>query len=804
MRTEFELLLQKFEAMVKIRTFYFTLILTLFTVSSAFGTVYTTTGKNSWSPSNPGNSLTSSDEFIINHQVTLKGLTLASGGKITINSGGYLKTAWSLRFNLGSSIYVAPGGTLKISQLTAVNYSDDFVIDGSIITSNGTMANYQSGVITYNAGGSWSFNQMSFVNYGTMILNEDANWKNGSVAFSLGTVTINKELEIKNLSLSNNATILGVGQIDLKNGNGTFTSNGNINGCTGNGCIPPSTIGTVTYLAAPLTSGGTIVPVSGGSVSGTDCNSTVQALNDLTITADIEMGDLVVSPGVTVTIQTDKSLSVCHGVINEGTVLIKNNGSLVQTSTGDENSGEGTYLIERRGSSTALAYNSWASPFKSAKISEIFVNSNPCDIFAFEGSTQSWSYDYASGYSTTCNGNPVTFSSGLLIGGDGVMDQGRGYFVPGIASSTRTVTGDVNNGDVSIDVFATSLGNHPDWNLDDWNLVGNPYPCAIDLEQFYLENQGVITGSFYFWVDDQLNGTDYHQSDDYAVYAENVGTTANGGQAKRYVAAGQAFWVYAKQNGTIRFKNDMRVIGNNSNLFKTDGTSENTFVYLDVVNDSNNFNQCAVGFNPTSTNGFDESSDAPKGESGAGVSLGSLINGNPYSIQAFEKLETFESYAVPLSLYTNWAGDHTFHVSKFEGVGSNISVYLRDTKLNIDTDLKLSDYILFLDTGDYANRFELVFENTGTPTSVEDQMENTNLIKVYQNDKEVYVETLDQQQTIESVVLYDLVGKELMRTNEQLNSIVVIDGAILQTGTYIVKSRLIDGTIQTVKFLFVE
>ena len=791
--------------MVKIYTICLAFFLTLFSYSSVYGTVYTTTADNTWSPSTPSTNLNSSDEFIINHEAKLYGLNLQNGGKITVHSGGELELYWSADFRNGSKIIVKNGGSLTMNNMSIKNYGN-ITVSGNLITTSGTFENKNTGSIVLNSKGDWELFQETLKNYGDITLKSNVDWSGSSMENkNNGTIVLNSKLSIKQMSFSNKGDLNGYGRVEVVNGDGSFSSDGEINGCSGNSCIPPSTIGDVTYLYYHEVSGvNAYTLVTGGNISNNSCSDKLLILENSKVATDAVIGDVLVAPGIKLTIKGDKSLSVCNGIVNEGIVLIQNNGSLVQTSSADLNSGSGKYRIRRKGSNSSLAYNSWSSPFKSAKISKVFPNSNPCDIFAFEGSTQSWSYDYASGYTASCNGNSVTFTSGLLAGGDGIMDQGRGYFVPGTASSTRTLNGQVNNGDVTIDVYETPLGNNPDWNLDDWNLVGNPYPCAIDLEQFYLENQGVITGSFYFWVDDQLNGTDYHQSDDYAVYAENVGTTANGGQAKRYVAAGQAFWVYAKQNGTITFKNNMRVVGNNSNLFKTDGANENTFVYLDIINDSNNFNQCAIGFNPTSTDGFDEASDAPKGDAGSGVSLGSLIDGNPYSIQAFEKLETFESHIVPLSLYTNWAGNHTFHVSQFDGVGSNISVYLRDTQLNIDTDLKLSDYVLFLDTGDYTNRFEIIFENTGAPTNVEDQTKNTNFIKVYQNDNEVYVETIDQKQTIESVVLYDLVGKELIRSNELHNSLVVLDGAILQTGTYILKSKSIDGTVQTVKFLFVE
>lgn len=782
------------------------LLILLFTGLSNLGlaTVYTTTGNNSWTPSTPGTNINSSDEFIINHSATLYGLSLESGGSITVNSGGELLFKWSASFKSGSSIYIAPNGELEIKQITLSNYSDDFVIDGAISTTNGTLANYQSGDITYNEGASWYLNQFTLVNYGTMTLNEDADWSNGTISFSLGTVEINKQITIKNLTLQNNASIVGYGQIDIVNGNATFSSNGFINGCEGQTCIPPSTVGSVTYLAASLGEGSTFVPYDGGSLPSSSCNTTVQALEDMTISADVKFSDLLVSPGVTVTIEADVTLEICNSVANEGIVYMENNASLVQTSVSDENKGDGVYKMERKASNSDSEYNSWSSPFKSLELSEVFSLSNPCDIYAFDPASQSWLYDYPNNYSTTCNGNNAVFTSPNLIpGADGIMDMGRGYFIPGLNVNVRTVIGEINNGDIEIDVYETSLGNKPLWNLDDWNLVGNPYPCAIDLDSFYAENSAVIGGSFYFWVDDKQNGTDYDQSEDYAVFSNNVGTEANGGVANRYVASAQAFWVYSLTDAPIKFTNAMRVTGNNTDLFKTDDNGDEVFVYLDITNDSSNFNQCAVGFNTTATNDYDLESDAPKGDAGTGVTIASLIDGNPFSIQAFEQLFDNESYTVPLLVTTTNAAMHTVAASRFQNMGSNVLVSLKDNLTNVTTNLKLTDYSVYLDTGRYEGRFELIFENTGTALGVTD-LEIESGFMAYQLHDQIAIQLTNKDEVISRVFLYDLMGKEIVEERNISTNSLELPVSHLNSGVYLVKCVLRSGEEYTTKVSFIN
>jgi hypothetical protein len=411
---------------------------------------------------------------------------------------------------------------------------------------------------------------------------------------------------------------------------------------------------------------------------------------------------------------------------------------------------------------------------------------NPCDIYAFDASTQSWLYDYPDGYSTTCNGNSVVFNSSFLLpGADGILDVGRGYFVPGYNVNNRVLEGQVNNGDVFINIHETSLGNKPDWNLDDWNLVGNPYPCGLDLNAFYAENSDVIAGSFHFWVDNQQNGTDYNQSDDYAVYANNVGTSANGSTATRYVSTAQAFWVYALTDAPLKFTNEMRVTGNNSNLFKMEEETDAVFVYLDFTNDSLNFNQCAVGFNKESTNGYDIKSDAVKEEAGTAITIASLIDGHPFVIQAIEEVTDNMSRTVPIQVSSNNEGEHTISVSRLQNVGPNVQVYLVDKILNQTVDIKTNPYTVYLDTGKYASRFELRFENTGT-TLATDEMEAFSHLKVFAQG-EFLIANSQGKEKMESMVVYDLQGKELLRNNNINNTVFQMPINNVANGIYVVK-----------------
>ncbi|MDR9488629.1 MAG: hypothetical protein RI557_11290, partial [Salibacter sp.] len=243
--------------------------------------------------------------------------------------------------------------------------------------------------------------------------------------------------------------------------------------------------------------------------------------NSTTLDGDYTCDTLVVNSGASLTVSSGNSLTVNGIFVNNGTVTIEDDGALIQTASSDNNCGSGSYTVERTGGNSSSAYDGWSTPIDGVSIhdnSGVFSSTNPCDIFVFDGSDQSWKYDFPTNYSTTCNGNGVTFTSQFLISGaDGNMDAGRGYLIPGNSTATRTFSGNsINNGDYT---FSLGTGTNPNdslsnWSDDYWNLIGNPYPSAIDVSDFLTANSSNLTTSaVYVWSDDGTSGSGYTESD---------------------------------------------------------------------------------------------------------------------------------------------------------------------------------------------------------------------------------------------------------------------------------------------------
>jgi len=121
----------------------------------------------------------------------------------------------------------------------------------------------------------------------------------------------------------------------------------------------------------------------------------------------------------------------------------------------------------------------------------------------------------------------------------GNLTVGKGYMAqfPGTTEVTLSYTGALTSGDQTINATYTSTGNASN---DGWNLIGNPYPCAVGFGN--LEWTGATPGGYYVWNEDAggYNGS---------AYADGT------------IAVGQSFWVQLDANATVTFQEADKVTG---------------------------------------------------------------------------------------------------------------------------------------------------------------------------------------------------------------------------------------------------
>jgi hypothetical protein len=606
---------------------------------------------------------------------------------------------------------------------------------------NYTVYNYgsiQSQHININSGS-------ELYNFGTITTNQHLNLNSNGFIYNHYLINVNGNLHINGIVHGN--TLGGCGKINvcgktILNGSGQFGLTGQLDLCDigypiGGWDQNNGTVGTgVTYcsqsacLNGAFTSSqsgnwnsastwGTSGNVAGLSYPTIGNNATISNGHQILIHTDSKIDRLTVQTNGTLIIDSISYLELSGSIENNGNITINSGGALVQSdcSNPNLNSGNGSYTIKRKGTTNLNSYNIWSSPIVSGStISSVFTGSCPCDIFCFDSQSQSWKYDYPIGYTTLCNNNSVTFNSNDVIsGGDGIMDSGIGYFASGGGNSfiEKSFIGEIQNGDISVSIVTTSLGNNPNWDDDDWNLVGNPYPSKLSAYEFWIENavnNSKITGGLYFW-DDHNQGSGFNQNAEYASWNLLGGISSNNSNhvPSDYIAVGQGFWVIANQSDSIHFTNCMRS-SKDAYFFKSLQTDKHS-ICIEISTPSQIKNAIRVGYTSTSTDSIDANFDAPKLSGNPNLRFSSMINQQEFAIQGIQKPKTGEIKVIPLMIYTSEHGFHTIKQIQRESMPSNSHhVILWDSVLNIYHDIDKQAYTVdLIGDWDYTNRFKLFF-----------------------------------------------------------------------------------------------
>ncbi len=221
------------------------------------------------------------------------------------------------------------------------------------------------------------------------------------------------------------------------------------------------------------------------------------------------LAQFTVETGVQFNVSTD--FTIMGNSSGSGSLVVKGNGSV--------SVGQNTKFVRHTGSN-----NYWH--FASAP------TNNP-DIKQFTGhyvnrwneTTQSWSN--------------LNLSSKI--------DVMRGYSIRQYNRDTAVFTGTFNNGNISLEVTNSDFGEYPGLNI-----VGNPYPSAID----WNTSSG--------WTRSNIEPTIYvYHTQSQSYYTYNYQTqVASPATFDGVVPAGNGFYIIAETNTTIAVSNNVRVHSN--------------------------------------------------------------------------------------------------------------------------------------------------------------------------------------------------------------------------------------------------
>ena len=492
---------------------------------------------------------------------------------------------------------------------------------------------------------------------------------------------------------------------------------------------------------------------------------------DTATDGNFEACELEVNATNTLTVNNGGTVTIQNSITNAGNIVVEDNGSIVQVIPDGPNTGT-NYTVNRVSTSQKEEgnYTYWSSPLSSSTLAEITTAQK---YYSFTASSQTWA--------AATSGTAMSPGVGYINTGNSGITYPNSY--------TANFTGSAfNNGDISV-----TLGFTADADADtDWNLLGNPYPSAIDADAFIADNS-TIGGTLYFWTHNTLDSAGDNIQDDYVLWNGSGGTGSCGGctAPDGNIASGQGFFAQALSTGSATFTNSMRVTGSNS-LFYKGQKKQKDRIWLNLVSE-NNFSQILIGFFKNATNGVDRIYDGLRLDGGTNISFYSILNDEKYGIQGKSSLK--ETETIPIGFNANITGQFKIEIENIEGLLKKTKVILFDKSLDVKHNLKKSSYTFNVDIiGEYNNRFELLIN----PKKIKITDDSDKGIRIFLKRKTVYIKS---RKKIKRIRILDIYGNRLYNKKvngkefkinlrkRKIQSIYIIK-VILQNGNIITKKAI--------------
>ncbi|MFT7051254.1 MAG: hypothetical protein ACJAZK_001857 [Psychroserpens sp.] len=522
------------------------------------------------------------------------------------------------------------------------------------------------------------------------------------------------------------------------------------------------------------------------------------------------------------------------GAINlneaDSKIYLRNEAQIIQGNTASTNSGVGQLSVQQTGNTNQWAYNYWCSPVGNNTATPGNESARVGLIDESMGLTDSNNANFTSDYNGTAS--PLTISNrwlykfvvsdeygewnGLdettaIAPGLGFTMKGMGStLAPGASSQQYDFRGKPNSGTITNSIAANQF-----------TLIGNPYPSALDAADFLWDSQNTnideaspfvasMTGALYYW--EQAPNSNSHYIEDYvggyATYtctepdgSDNVtesfvpapylfyfadgtvnsppGTPTNGIKvAKRYIPIGQGFMVEGAANSSIYVKNSHRDFykesSSDSEFFRTsdDNTNDNNSVpsqydengHFLVSSDYKRF-RFAASFNDLYSreilaNFHDNATDGfDYGMEGKSPSVFETdIHWTLENEDYVIQAHSFDiELTIPLVVKVKHQQPITFGIFDIQNFDTSQPIYIHDLENDIYVDLRQQNYSINLDAGNYTDRFEITFQNA----------ENLDVADITDEDFMVFQNTKNSELTvlnpngldIKSVTLFDISGK---------------------------------------------
>ncbi len=428
--------------------------------------------------------------------------------------------------------------------------------------------------------------------------------------------------------------------------------------------------------------------------------------------------------------------AVCHNITIENAAQLINNSTLAIGG-----------MVKVKQLLTASKWHFMSSPISNAK-ALAFSNANP---------NNAGQNLYLQKYNESWDGLSGSPWYDVIDGNLEIMSAGKGYEAWSDNNHVVTMEGtQLNSASVTIPLSWSS----PNIFLKGYNLVGNPFPSALNVNNSNTWPLANVIPALYLW------------SAGFGNYLTWDGALT--GSIGGVIAANQSFFVVA--NGPAASYTIPATAKTFGGTFHK--STVNDRLTLDVK--GNNYqDQATIRFDANATSNYDSQFDVKKifGLDEA-PQFYSVIQNEILSINALPSLTGV--VVVPMALKVGANGTYTITASEMNSFANGTTIMLEDTKTNTFTNLnQQSVYTFTANVADNANRFKVHFGVNGINEN------NNGNISIYSNKNVIYVNN-NSKETVKEIVVMNMLGQQIL-SKKAANSTVNTITMDVATAYYVVK-----------------
>ncbi|PHR73260.1 MAG: hypothetical protein COA67_03605 [Lutibacter sp.] len=545
---------------------------------------------------------------------------------------------------------------------------------------------------------------------------------------------------------------------------------------------------------------------------------------------------------------TGNGISISHYLKLNGVLDLQGESQLIQTDRSDLATSSSGYIEkDQQGTANSFTYNYWSSP-----VSLIGTGANNVDCFIdnilnYDRSTPAtfcvgafcaddaaintsirWLYKFTRSTNDYANWVAIEDNTATVSVTEGFTMKGVSAASSIATEQNYTFRGKPNNVlNGATQIVHTSFSN-PQVNplIPEVSLAGNPFPSALDADQFITDNLSSTDGQLYFW--EHWGGGTHEWAQyqgGYAIRVIGVGNAATSHPdvsqtgiglkiPGQYVPVGQGFYVISDSDGgDVVFNNTQRQFakeGGSSVFVKQ--SSEN------IVNQSDNIDRMIIGLGFKSSEGFyrpvtvafgiegatDDFDRGYDGRAGNFLSNDALFmhDDKYYVIQSMGEFSIEKE--IPLVVFVDEANNNatqTFMIDRLVNVPDEVEIYIRDNVNGETYDIRNQDHEFSLETGEHKTKYSLVFVEQ---TLSVDEEELYDGFTVFMNNT---TSTIDITKTIDAevkkVTLFNYLGQTIQVWAKDLsNNELILPVNKTSTGVYILKIETENKTLS--KKLIIE